>query len=49
MASKEELAEIRSNSARILHFRRTGYYRIKTTLINSSDNSISEETEGHKK
>lgn len=47
---KEELAEIRSNSARILSLsEELDTIVSKQLLINSSDNSISEETEGHKK
>lgn len=47
---KEELAEIRLNSGRILSIsEEIDTIVSKQLLINSSDNSISEETEGHKK
>lgn len=47
---KEELAEIRLNSGRILSVsEEIDTIVSKLLLINSSDDSISEETEGHKK
>lgn len=47
---KEELEEMRLNSARVLSIsEELDTIVSKVLLINSSDNSISEETEGHKK